>query len=128
MTVDAQDGSVLIVIIAFFVGALFGLMFGILGTLCMTYCFRKKDVAIIPEPTTIERNPEPTIIERVVTVEKPVPIPIVPQDIWVGLTKDTYASHDKRNKKCSKLEDLVSSGKTIKRFTPCHICFKAKRS
>ena len=128
MTVDAHDGSALIVIVAFVVGSSFGMMFGILGTLCMTHCFRKKDVPIIPEPTVIERIPEPTIIERIVEVEKPVPMPAVPQGIWVGLTKDTYAFHDKRNMKCSKIEDLVSGASQSNDSRPARYASRQKRS
>ena len=66
MTVDAHDGSAIIIIITFVVGASLGMMTGIVGTLCVTTCFRKKNV----EPTVVERIPEPTIVERVVEVER----------------------------------------------------------
>ena len=79
MTDEAYDGSTLFIIATFVVGALIGFASGILGTLCMVYCFWKTDTPIIPEPE---------IIERIVEVEKPVAKEfLVPQFIFVGQTE-----------------------------------------
>ena len=140
MTVDAHDGAATIITVAFVVGASLGMMTGILGTLCVTTCFRKKKV----EPTVVERIPEPTIVERVVEVERrvQVPMPIAPQDITVSLTKDCYAYHDRHNKVCKYAKEYAKElewrgasvkhfewrGASVKHFVPCMACFKTKRS
>ena len=118
MTDEANDGSTLIIIATLIVGALIGVMSGILGTLCVAYCFWKRDTPIIPEPG---------ITERIVEVEKPVANEfLVPQEIYVGQTKSCYAYHIKYSKECHKLPDLVQRGVTVKRFTPCTYCFPSK--
>ena len=73
MTAESHDGSALITIITFAVGILTGAMTWILGTICVTFCRRKKDEPMVPEPTTIERIVEvDRPIERIVEVGRPI--------------------------------------------------------
>ena len=105
-------GQYSFILIVFVVGTIFGVTMGALGTLCMALCLQKKDA--------------PTVIEKIVEVNKPKSAASVPQEIYVGLTERSYCYHDKHNPQCKKWVGFTKRGKEIKQFTPCPTCFKAK--